>query len=65
MKLSDFMLEELALMMVGDERHFPYRSSYYITRFFESCGLPFVHDSSTRKIWPKGFARDRAVAASP
>jgi hypothetical protein len=38
-------------MVVGDARHFPYRSSYYITRFFARCGLPFVHDKSTRPIW--------------
>jgi hypothetical protein len=30
---------------------FPYRSSQYITRFFRRCGLPFVHDGSTRRIW--------------
>jgi len=53
MKLSDFVLEELALMVVGDEKYFPYRSSYYITKFFESCGLPFIHNGSTRRIWAK------------
>jgi len=52
-KLSDFVLEELALMVVGEENHFPYRSSYYITKFFESCGLAFSHDGSTRRIWVK------------
>ena len=31
----------------------PTRSSSYITRFFERCGLPFVHDGSTRKWWAK------------
>lgn len=52
-KFSDFVLEELALMVVGDERDFPYRSSYYITQFFDSCSFPFRHDGSTRKIWTK------------
>jgi hypothetical protein len=51
MKLSDRVLEELAKMVVGDARHFPYRSSYFITRFFARCGLPFVHDGTTRPIW--------------
>jgi len=51
MKLSDRILEELAKMVVGDAKHFPYRSSYFITRFFARCGLPFVHDGTTRPIW--------------
>lgn len=53
MRFSDFVLEELALMVVGDEKDFPYRSSFYITQFFESCGFPFRHDGSTRKNWTK------------
>jgi hypothetical protein len=53
MKLSDYVLEELGSMVVGDEHHFPYRSSYRITQFFESIGLPFKHDGSTRRIWAK------------
>jgi hypothetical protein len=40
-------------MVVGDERYFPYHSSYRITQFFESIGLPFKHDGSTRRIWAK------------
>src|ERR1700755_974618 len=40
-------------MVVGDENHFPYRSSYRITQFFESIGLAFKHDGSTRRIWAK------------
>ncbi len=53
MKLSDRVVEELAKMVVGDAKHFPYRSSYYITRFFARCGLPFVHDGTTRPIWAR------------
>jgi hypothetical protein len=51
MKLSVRILEELAKMVVGDAKHFPYRSSSYITRFFARCGLPFVHDGTTRPRW--------------
>jgi len=51
MKLSERALEELARMVVGDAKHFPYRSSRFITRFFARCGLPFVHDGSTRPRW--------------
>jgi len=53
MKLSERVLEELGKMVVGDATHFPYRSSYYITRFFARCGLPFVHDGTTRPIWAR------------
>lgn len=40
-------------MVVGDAKYFPYRSSSYITKFFSRCGLPFVHDGSTRPFWAK------------
>lgn len=53
MKLSERTLEELGKMVVGDAKHFPYRSSYHITRFFARCGLPFEHDGSTRPIWAR------------
>ncbi|MEQ1946663.1 MAG: hypothetical protein ABL995_05715 [Bryobacteraceae bacterium] len=53
MKLNEFALEELAKMVVGDAAHFPYRSSYYITKFFERCDLPFTHDGTTRAYWAK------------
>ena len=44
-------LRELAEMVIGDADHFRYRSSSYITRFFEECDLDFVHDGSTRWAW--------------
>lgn len=53
MKLSERTLDELGKMVVGDAKHFPYRSSYRITRFFARCGLPFEHDGSTRPIWAR------------
>jgi hypothetical protein len=53
MKLSERSLEELARMVVGDAKHFPYRSSYYITRFFSRCGLSFIHDGTTRPVWTR------------
>jgi hypothetical protein len=51
MKLSERVLEELARMVVGNAKHFPYRSSHFITRFFARCRLPFVHDGTTRPKW--------------
>lgn len=38
-------------MVIGDEKPFPYRSSSYITEFFQECDLDFVHDGSTRWSW--------------
>jgi hypothetical protein len=51
LKLSERTLEGLAKMVVGDARHFPYRSSSKITKFFQRCGFSFVHDGSTRARW--------------
>ncbi len=38
-------------MVVGDAEHFQYRSSRYITEFFEDCELEFVHKGETRSVW--------------
>ena len=51
MKFKNRNLRELAEMIIGDTDHFHYRSSSYITRFFEECDLDFVHDGSTRWSW--------------
>ena len=40
-----------ALEWILDKDKFPYRSSSYITQFFEECDLDFVHDGSTRWAW--------------
>ncbi|TVQ84883.1 MAG: hypothetical protein EA357_01995 [Micavibrio sp.] len=51
MKFKPRNLRAIAEMVVGDAKYFPYRSSSYITRFFEECDLDFVHDGSTRWSW--------------
>lgn len=51
MKFKSRNLREIAEMIIGDVDHFHYRSSSYITQFFEECDLNFVHDGSTRWIW--------------
>lgn len=38
-------------MVVGDAEHFQYRSSKYITEFFEDCDLEYVHQGETRPAW--------------
>jgi hypothetical protein len=64
MKLSDRTLEVLAKMVVGDAKHFPYRSSSYITKFFARCGLPFVHDGTTRAFWAQQRLTELNLGAS-
>lgn len=51
MKFKNRNLRSIAEMVIGDAKHFPYRSSSYITQFFEECDLDFVHDGSTRWAW--------------
>lgn len=51
MKFKPRNLRAIAEMVIGDAEHFPRRSSFYITKFFEECDLDFVHDGSTRAIW--------------
>jgi hypothetical protein len=64
MKLSDRTLEVLAKMVVGDAKHFPYRSSSYITKFFARCGLSFVHDGTTRPFWAQQRLAELNLGAS-
>lgn len=51
MKFKDRNLRAIAEMVIGDVDYFPYRSSSYITRFFEECDMDYVHDGSTRWSW--------------
>jgi len=51
MKFKPRNLRAIAEMVIGDSHHFPYRSSHFITRFFEECDLDFIHDGTTRAIW--------------
>lgn len=51
MQFKSRNMRALAECVIGDAAHFPYRSSKYITQFFEDCDLPFVHDGSTRWAW--------------
>jgi hypothetical protein len=44
-------LRAVAEMVIGDDKRFQYRSSSYITKFFEECDLDFTHDGSTRWAW--------------
>lgn len=51
MKFKKRNLRAIAETIIGDAKFFPYRSSSYITQFFEECDFDFVHDGSTRWAW--------------
>lgn len=67
MKLKTKTINELADMICGnynhDESFFVYRSSSYLSEFFENCDLPYVHDGSTRKWWVAGSLKE--ILAGP
>jgi len=53
-KLGNAALGKLARMICGDAPFnglFPYRSSSYLTSFFEGIDLDYAHDGSTRYWW--------------
>jgi len=51
MKFKTKNLRAISEMVVGDAKYFRYRSSFYITEFFQDCGLDYTHDGSTRRRW--------------
>lgn len=51
MKFKSRNIREIAELIIGDVDSFPYRSSTYITQFFEECDLDYQHDGSTRWRW--------------
>lgn len=53
----DFELE-LAEMISGDNDKFPYRSSYYLTEFFQNLGYSYTHSGETRKYWVKDILEE-------
>lgn len=43
---------ELAEFICGEANNsFPYRSSFFLTKFFKDLGLKYTHDGSTRRFW--------------
>ena len=44
---------ELADMICGNSGNFPYRSSRYLTEFFQQLGHNFTHNGETRQMWVK------------
>jgi hypothetical protein len=46
----DFEIE-LSEKICGDNQKYPYRSSYFLTKFFQDLGFDYTHDGSTRRFW--------------
>lgn len=46
----DFEIEQ-AERICGDNPKYPYRSSYYLTKFFQDLGFNYTHDGSTMRFW--------------
>ena len=53
MRIGPAGLAKLAEMICGDApfTYFPYRSSSYLSRFFQDLDLDYTHDGSTRRHW--------------
>ena len=58
----DFELE-LAEMICGDgENNFPYRSSSFLTKFFQKLNLNYAHDGTTRRFWVKDVLLELTIS---
>jgi hypothetical protein len=60
MKFKDGSLAKLAEMICGNEPflYFPYRSSSYLTKFFNEIDLDYKHDGSTRADWVENVLKE-------
>ena len=61
MKLKPNVINVLAEMICGNEpygKFMPYRSSMYLTKFFQQIDLPYVHQGETRNRWVAGVLEE-------
>ncbi|MCM0594062.1 MAG: hypothetical protein KA716_29320 [Gloeotrichia echinulata DEX184] len=64
MKFKQRTLDRIADMICGnsesksEESFFPYKSSSYITKFFQDCDTEYKHDGSTRKVWVSSVLKE-------
>ncbi len=60
-KNPDFEIE-LSEMICGEsDNSFPYRSSYFLTQFFQNLGYDYTHDGSTRRFWVRDVLKQLSV----
>lgn len=69
MDLSRRTTRDIARMICGDyphdDSHFVYRSSKYLTEFFEDVDTDFEHDGSTRATWVNDRLREILAESDP
>jgi len=66
MQLSNLTLTRIAELICGADgmggqfewKAFPYRSSYFLTRFFHDIDLDYKHDGGTRVVWVEETLKD-------
>jgi hypothetical protein len=67
MQFKQRSLDQLADMICGnfekETTRFVYRSSSYMTKFFQDCDTDYRHDGSTRASWVAGSLKD--ILAGP
>src|ERR1035437_37578 len=56
----DFELE-LAERICGDNPNYPYRSSYYLTKFFQDLGFHYMHSGITRRHWVEDVLKELTI----
>jgi hypothetical protein len=57
----DFEMD-LAEFVCGEANNsFPYRSSYFLTKFFTDLGFDFTHDGTTRRFWVKNVLLQMSI----
>ncbi len=60
-KNPDFEIE-LARFICGEEGNsFPYRSSYFLTQFFQNLGYGYSHDGTTRRFWVRDVLKEMSI----
>ncbi len=69
MEFKQRTLTAIADMICGnfkaEESHFIYRSSSYLTRFFQDCDTDYAHDGSTRDHWVADTLRQILAEPQP
>jgi hypothetical protein len=69
MEFKERTLTQIADMICGNSEDgqslFRYRSSSYLTEFFEDCDTDYRHDGSTRKWWVAGTLRQILAEPQP
>ena len=53
---------ELAEFICGEQGNsFPYRSSFFLTRFFKDLGFDYTHTGKTRRFWVAGVLLELSI----